>query len=55
MLTLSSLLRKALPNMTSDCAKNIQAMAWKEIISELSAKVPAIKNQNAHCESSIEK
>ncbi|KAI1759343.1 hypothetical protein GGR53DRAFT_527500 [Hypoxylon sp. FL1150] len=47
--------RKARLNVTSDCGKNIQAMAWKEIIRELKAKVPTLQSQTVHSESSIEK
>jgi NAD(P)-dependent dehydrogenase (short-subunit alcohol dehydrogenase family) len=36
--------KKAIPNMTSDAAKKVKELAWKEIIRELTAKVPALQN-----------
>ena len=36
--------RIAIPNMTSDRARTIQALAWKEIIGELAAKIPALQD-----------
>lgn len=35
--------RKAKSNVTSDDAREVQALAWKEIIRELSAKVPGLE------------
>lgn len=34
--------RKAKANVTSEDARQVQALAWKEIIGELSAKVPGL-------------
>ncbi|KAI4865536.1 NAD(P)-binding protein [Hypoxylon rubiginosum] len=54
-LTDEQYLKKAVPNMTSDSAKKVQALVWKEIVDELAAKVPVIQNQSAQLESPIEK
>jgi len=36
-------IRKAIPNMTSDAGKIVQALAWKEIITELRSKVQSFQ------------
>lgn len=35
--------RKAKVNVTSEDAREVQALAWKEIIEELSVKVPGLE------------
>lgn len=35
--------RKAKVNVTSEDARKVQALAWKEIVGELSAKVPGLE------------
>lgn len=36
--------RKARVNVTSEEARKVQALAWKEVIGELSAKVPGLES-----------
>lgn len=45
MIVLTQLtFRKASVNVTSENARKVQALAWKEIIGELSAKVPVLES-----------